>query len=206
MDYDQWRRWSCDDVDSSLGISLPYAGRTAHVLVRTRSEDDHSDVEVTVAGNGLRLSLGGFEDEAQARIWAHLVARVAVSDITSSAEAHASPTEVDIAIHRDLAEARDLLGMIRGMWSHVGTADAIIRPTGSEYELILVYRGVYRHAGRLTASRADEVRSAVLELSGAGAGSTNVAFDANGHAVRTSIMTSGSGFLMTLRPIRTSGN
>lgn len=202
MDHQQGPTWGRDDVDGEIGAVRDGIRRTAHVLVRTGLPDGHGDVKVTVLGDGRQVVLGGFEDEANARAWAHVVAQVEVADIASRAETYAPVTEADIALHRDLTESPDLAGVIRGIWTRLGGGDVIIRPGGQEYELVMTRGGAYRDAGPLTAGQAEDIRSAVLALSKAGAGSTNTAFDADGCVARVSIAQDASDFRMTLRPIR----
>ena len=201
MDYEQGPTWDRHEVDSALGKVPDGMRRTANVLARTGNPEGRGDVQVTVIGNGRRLLLGGFEDDARARVWAHVVARVEVADISSVAETHQSAAEPDIALHRDLTASPDLAGVIHGIWTRIG-GDLIVRPEGAEYELVMARGGTDRNAGRLTADRAEDIRSTVLALSKAKAGSTDTAFDADGCTVRVSIAKSGSGFRMTLRPIR----
>lgn len=206
MDHQQGPTWGRDDVDGEIGAVRDSIRRTAHVLVRTGLPDGHGDVQVTVLGDGRQVILGGFDNEANARAWAHVVAQVGVADIASMAETHAPVTEADIALHHDLTESTDLADVIRGTWTRIARSDVIIRPGGREYELVMASGGAYRYAGPLTTGRAESIRSAVLKLSKVGVKSTDATFDADGCAVRVSIVRSGSGFRMTLRPIRIDRN
>jgi len=206
MDYQEGPTWGRDDVDGELGAIQDGIRRTAHVIVRSGLPDGHGDVQVTVLADGRRLLLGGFEDEAHARVWAYVVARVEIADITSGAETHAPAMEADTALYRDLTESTDLAGVVRGIWTRIDGGDVIIRPGGEEYELVMDRGGAHRNTGPLTARQAEDIRSAVLALSKAMTGSTEAAFDADDCAVRVSIAKDASGFRMTLRPIRVNRN
>ena len=207
MDHGQGAQWGRDDVDHALG-STAGAGmpRLAHVLATTRLPEGYEDVTVTVRQGDAMLVLGGFETYTHAQMWARAVAQVAADEITTSEKTHATPTEADLAVHHDLTSLRDLAGVLRGIWTRIGTTDIILRPQSGEYELVMTRGGTYRHAGRLTADQADDIRFAVLALSNAGTGSTEAAFDADGCVVRVSIAKSASGFRMNLRPIRVDRN